>query len=71
MEPIKLQILHAADQEAGISAIEDAVNFSAVINALEDDFANTLKLSSGDIYIPGPFSMLVTEFMTNQALVIF
>ncbi|GGA14611.1 5'-nucleotidase C-terminal domain-containing protein [Okeania sp. KiyG1] len=55
MEPIKLQILHAADQEAGISAIEDAVNFSAVINALEDDFANTLKLSSGDIYIPGPF----------------
>ncbi|NEP84478.1 MAG: bifunctional metallophosphatase/5'-nucleotidase, partial [Okeania sp. SIO3B3] len=55
MEPIKLQILHAADQEAGIPAIEDAVNFSAVMNALEDDFENTLKLSSGDIYIAGPF----------------
>ncbi|MGD1704871.1 5'-nucleotidase C-terminal domain-containing protein [Dapis sp. BLCC M229] len=55
MEPIQLQILHAADQEGSIPAIEDAVNFSAVINALEDDFDNTLKLSSGDIYIPGPF----------------
>ncbi|MGD1806263.1 5'-nucleotidase C-terminal domain-containing protein [Dapis sp. BLCC M126] len=55
MEPIQLQILHAADQEGGIPAIEDAVNFSAVINALENDFDNTLKLSSGDIYIPGPF----------------
>ncbi|MGD1712335.1 5'-nucleotidase C-terminal domain-containing protein [Dapis sp. BLCC M172] len=55
MEPIQLQILHAADQEAGIQAIEDAVNFSAVMNALEDDFENTLKLSSGDIYISGPF----------------
>ncbi|NJL01718.1 MAG: DUF4114 domain-containing protein [Spirulinaceae cyanobacterium SM2_1_0] len=50
-----LQILHTADQEAGLPAIQDAVNFSAVLNALEDDFANTLKLSSGDIYIPGPF----------------
>ncbi|NEQ38689.1 MAG: bifunctional metallophosphatase/5'-nucleotidase [Okeania sp. SIO3I5] len=55
MEPIQLQILHAADQEGGIPAIEDAVNFSAVMNALEDDFENTLRLSSGDIYIPGPF----------------
>ncbi len=55
MEPIQLQILHAADQEGSIPAIEDAVNFSAVMNALEDDFDNTLKLSSGDIYIPGPF----------------
>ncbi|MEM9540353.1 MAG: lamin tail domain-containing protein [Cyanobacteria bacterium P01_E01_bin.42] len=50
-----LQILHAADQEGGLPAIQDAVNFSAVINALDDDFANTLKLSSGDIYLPGPF----------------
>ncbi|MGK7919214.1 MAG: bifunctional metallophosphatase/5'-nucleotidase, partial [Trichodesmium sp.] len=55
MEAIQLQILHAADQEGGIPAIQDAVNFSAVMNALEDDFENTLRLSSGDIYIPGPF----------------
>ncbi|MGB3508112.1 MAG: hypothetical protein WBA93_02470 [Microcoleaceae cyanobacterium] len=39
MEPIQLQILHSSDQEGGIPAIQDAVNFSAVINALEDDTA--------------------------------
>lgn len=57
MEPeaFQLQILHASDQEAGLPAIVDAVNFSAVLNALEDDFDNTLKLSSGDLYIAGPF----------------
>lgn len=51
----QLQILHASDFEAGIPAVTDAVNFSTVINALKDDYANTLILSSGDNYIPGPF----------------
>ena len=59
-----LQLLHAVDQEAGIPALEDAPNFSAVLNALRDedadgdgiaDYENTLTLSSGDAYIPGPF----------------
>jgi 5'-nucleotidase / UDP-sugar diphosphatase len=51
----QLQILHASDFEAGIPALTDAVNFSTVINALKDDYANTLTLSSGDNYLPGPF----------------
>ncbi|MBW4441331.1 MAG: choice-of-anchor I family protein [Plectolyngbya sp. WJT66-NPBG17] len=51
----QLQILHASDFEAGIPALTDSVNFSTVINALKDDYANTLILSSGDNYIPGPF----------------
>ncbi|MEM8831530.1 MAG: choice-of-anchor I family protein [Cyanobacteria bacterium P01_G01_bin.19] len=59
-----LQLLHAGDQEGGIAALEDAPNFSAVLNALRDedadgdgvaDYENTLTLSSGDAYIPGPF----------------
>jgi len=50
-----LQLLHAADQEAGVRALDDAPRFSAVLNALKDDFANTLILSSGDAYIPGIF----------------
>lgn len=50
-----LQLLHAADQEAGIPALEDAPRFSAVLNALRDDFENTLVLSSGDAIIPGLF----------------
>jgi len=59
-----LQLLHASDQEAGIPALNDAPRFSAVLNALanEDrngdgvaDYANTIRLSSGDAYIPGLF----------------
>jgi 2',3'-cyclic-nucleotide 2'-phosphodiesterase / 3'-nucleotidase / 5'-nucleotidase len=59
-----LQLLHAADQEAGVLALDDAPNFSAVLNALKNedvngdgtpDYANTLVLSSGDAYIPSPF----------------
>lgn len=50
-----LQLLHASDLESGIPALTDAVNFSRVVNALRDDYANTLILSSGDNYIPGPF----------------
>jgi len=61
----KLQLLHFADQEAGIPALDDAPRLSAVLNALKNqdgsdadtapDFPNTLILSSGDAYIPGAF----------------
>ncbi|NEP85907.1 MAG: bifunctional metallophosphatase/5'-nucleotidase [Okeania sp. SIO2C2] len=50
-----LQLLHASDFEAGLEALEDAPRFSAVLNALKDDYPNTLFLSSGDNYIPSPF----------------
>lgn len=62
----RLQLLHAADQEAGIPAIEDAPRFSAVLNALRaEDYGQdgTLTLSSGDAIIPGPFfDASVSEF---------
>ena len=54
-ENFTLQLLHLADQEAGIPAFDDAPRASAVLNALRDDFENTLTLSSGDAYIPGLF----------------
>ena len=59
-----LQLLHAADQEAGAPALETIPNFSAVLNGLREedadgdgvaDYENTVTLSSGDAYIPGPF----------------
>ena len=50
-----LQLLHLSDQEAGIPALQDAPRASAVLNALRDDYENTLVLSSGDAYIPGVF----------------
>ncbi|MCW5242254.1 alkaline phosphatase, partial [Synechocystis sp. PCC 6803] len=63
-QPFRLQLFHAADQEAGVPALDDIPRFSAVLNALvqqdiDNDgtagFANTLILSSGDAYIPGLF----------------
>lgn len=54
--PLNLQILHASDFEAGIPALDDAIGFSRVLNALRAEVpTNTLTLSSGDNYIPGPF----------------
>lgn len=50
-----LQLLHFSDQEGNIAALDDAPRLSGVLNALRDDYANTLTLSSGDEYIPGVF----------------
>lgn len=50
-----LQVLHMADFEAAGPAIEDAPRLSAVLSALQGTMANTLTVSSGDNYIPGPF----------------
>lgn len=64
MADFTLQLLHAADQEAGLPAVEDAPRFSGVLNALRNEdldgdgipgFDNTVTLSSGDAYIPGLF----------------
>ena len=50
-----LQVLHAADQEASPDVIENAPNFSAIVNGFRDDVDNTLLLGSGDLIIPGAF----------------
>jgi 2',3'-cyclic-nucleotide 2'-phosphodiesterase (5'-nucleotidase family) len=64
---ITLQLLHASDFEAGIPAIDDSIGFSAILEGFRTNdvatqyqasanaLANTLTLSSGDNYIPGPF----------------
>lgn len=50
-----LQLLHASDFEASTSAVQDAPRFAAIVDALEETHANTLKLSSGDNILPSPF----------------
>lgn len=51
-----LQLLHASDQEASVEAIADAPRFSAVLAALRAERpAQTLTVTSGDVWIPGPF----------------
>jgi 2',3'-cyclic-nucleotide 2'-phosphodiesterase (5'-nucleotidase family) len=51
----KLQILHASDFEASVEAVLDAPRFAAIVDTLEETYPNTIRLSSGDNYIPGPF----------------
>ena len=50
-----LQLLHASDLEGGVDAIGRAPKFAAITDKLEDTYANTVILSAGDNYIPGPF----------------
>ena len=50
-----LQLLHAADMEGGIEALENAPRFSSVLNALKAEVKDTVIIGAGDSYIPGPF----------------
>ena len=51
-----LQVLHCSDGEASLAAVEDLPRFSAVLNRLRNELpANSLTLSSGDNWLPGPF----------------
>ena len=50
-----LQLLHAADMEGDLEALENAPRFSSVLNALKAEFENTVIIGAGDSYIPGPF----------------
>ncbi len=63
-----LQLLHANDLEGGIDALDSAPNFAAIVDALEDDFANTLVVSAGDNYIPGPFFDTAADFSMGGTL---
>lgn len=63
-----LQLLHASDQEAGIPALRDAIGFSAVMNALDAKYFNTLKLASGDLFIAGPFFNASQDLYGRQGI---
>jgi len=54
-ESFTLQLFHASDLEGGVDAIDNAPNFAAIIDQLEEEFENTLTISAGDNVIPGPF----------------
>ena len=49
-----LQLLHAADMEGDIEALENAPRFSSVLNVLRAEFEDTVIIGAGDSYIPGP-----------------
>ncbi len=50
-----LQLLHAGDMDGTVGALENVENFSAMLDAFRAELPdNTLALSSGDNYVPGP-----------------
>lgn len=63
-----LQLLHANDLEGGVVALENAPNFAAIVDSLEDTHANTILLSAGDNYIPGPFFSTAADFSMGGTL---
>ena len=54
-ETFTLQLLHASDLEGGVEAIDNAPNFAALVDGLEEEYEATVRISAGDNYIPGPF----------------
>ncbi len=50
-----LQLLHASDMDGSTGALDNVENFSALLDGFREQFPdNTLVVSSGDNYIPGP-----------------
>ncbi|MCY3802216.1 MAG: bifunctional metallophosphatase/5'-nucleotidase [Chloroflexi bacterium] len=50
-----LQLLHAGDMDGAVGALENVENFSALLDGFRKQFPdNTLVLSSGDNFVPGP-----------------
>ena len=50
-----LQLLHASDMDGSTGALQNVENFSAILDGFRRQYPNnTLVLSSGDNYIPGP-----------------
>jgi len=56
-----LQLLHFSDAEAGTLAPDTAPYLAALADRFEDQFANSITLASGDIYLPGPFLAAGTD----------
>lgn len=63
-----LQILHASDMDGAPGALQNVENFSAILDGFRAQFPdNTLVLSSGDNYIPGPRYFAAAD-VSNQSV---
>ena len=50
-----MQLLHASDMDSSTGALSNVENFSAILDGFRQQYPdNTIVLSSGDNYIPGP-----------------
>ncbi len=65
----ELQILHAADMDGAAGALGNVRNFSALVDYFSAQHPdNTIKLSSGDNYIPGPRYFAASDDATTPLL---
>ncbi len=63
-----LQLLHMSDGEAGLLAGDTAPIMGALIDRFDDQYANTLILSGGDNFLPGPFLNAGTDPSLNSVI---
>ncbi|MYA61211.1 MAG: bifunctional metallophosphatase/5'-nucleotidase [Dehalococcoidia bacterium] len=64
-----LQLLHASDMDNSVGALDNVENFSAILEGFRAQFQNnTLIVSSGDNYIPGPRYYAAGDGLTAEAL---
>lgn len=64
-----LQLLHASDMDNSVGALDNVENFSAILEGFRAQFPNnTLVVSSGDNYIPGPRYYAAGDESTAEAL---
>jgi predicted extracellular nuclease/2',3'-cyclic-nucleotide 2'-phosphodiesterase (5'-nucleotidase family) len=63
-----LQLLHLSDGEAGLLAPQTAPNLAALVDAFDDDYANTLILAGGDDFLAGPFLAGGTDLSVTPTL---
>ena len=63
------QLLHASDIDSSVGALDSVENFSAMLDGFRAQFPhNTLVVSSGDNYIPGPRYYATGDDSTAETL---
>ena len=67
--PFTLQLLHASDMDSSTGALSNVENFSAILEGFRREYPdNTIVLSSGDNYVPGPRYFAAGDASTGPVL---
>jgi 2',3'-cyclic-nucleotide 2'-phosphodiesterase (5'-nucleotidase family) len=64
-----LQILHSSSLEGGTNTFTEAINLASLVDGLEDKIPNTITLSTGDNFLPGPVYFAAEDLAMREALV--
>lgn len=70
-ENFTLQILHSSDHEAGLQAVQRMPLWASLHERFRQDYVNTLVLTPGDLWIPGPFYAAEADPSIGPALSAF